>query len=99
MAALVDESAYPQGTDYAQANSPAFWVSARSSPTLLFYGNADPLVPISNGYALNSALNEFEIDRGLTIYDGGHGNWAAEDIQNAMTQISEYVNRYLKIEK
>lgn len=99
MAALVDESAYPPGTNYAEVNSPAFRVSHTSSPTLLFYGNSDPLVPVSNAHTLNAALNNFEIDHSLTIYNGGHGNWAPDDLQNTMLQISEYVNTYLKIEE
>ena len=42
--ALVDESAYPFGTNYAEVTSPALQVSNTSSPSILFYGNQDPLV-------------------------------------------------------
>lgn len=97
MAALVDESAYPSGTNFPEILSPSFRVSRESSPTLLFYGNADALVPLTNGMALNSALNIAQIDHSFTVYEGGHGNWAATDIENMKTQLSTYIDTYLEV--
>ncbi len=97
MAALVDENAYPPGTNYAEVLSPALRVSNASSPTLLFYGNADPLVPLSNANTLNAALNSAQIDHNFTVYDGGHGDWAPNDIEDLKMQISTYVDTYLKV--
>ena len=97
MAALVDESAYPQGTNYAEVLSPALQVSRSSSPTLLFYGNADPLVPLSNATTLNEALNMEEIDHNFTVYEGGHGDWSPTDFEDLQTQISTYVDAYLEV--
>jgi dipeptidyl aminopeptidase/acylaminoacyl peptidase len=97
IAALIDESAYPPGTNYMEVLSPAFRVSNSSSPSLLFYGNADPLVPLSNGITLNSALNTAEIDHSFTVYDGGHGDWAPIDIENMKEQISTYIDTYLEV--
>lgn len=97
MAALVDEGAYPPGTDYAAVLSPALRVSNTSSPTLLFYGNADPLVPLTNGATLNTALNTYEIDHSFTVYEGGHGNWAPNDIEDMKAQISLAVETYLEV--
>ncbi len=96
MAALVDENAYPPGTNYAEVLSPALRVSNASSPTLLFYGNADPLVPLSNATTLNAALNTALIDHNFTVYEGGHGDWAANDIEDMKTQISAYIDLYLE---
>lgn len=95
LAALVDENAYPQGTNYSEVLSPALQVSNTSSPTLLFYGNTDALVPLSNGVTLNNALNTAQIDHRFTVYEGGHGDWAAADIENMLTQINDYVDTYL----
>lgn len=95
MAALVDESAYAPGTNFAEILSPALQVSTISSPTLLFYGNTDTLVPLSNGETLNNALNNAQIDHHFTVYNGGHGDWAANDIENMIIQINEYVDTYL----
>lgn len=98
MASLVDENAYPPGTDYAEELSPAWQVSASSSPTLLYYGNVDPLVPISNGHTLNDALTNAQVDHSFTVYEGGHGNWAPSDIEAMKQQISVYIDSYLNIE-
>ncbi len=96
---LVDESAYPSGVNFAEILSPALQVSKNSSPTLLFYGNADPLVPLSNGEKLNTALNNAGIDHHFSVYEGGHGdNWSATDIEDMKTQVSSYINTYLKLE-
>lgn len=97
MAALVDESAYPSGTNYPEVLSPSLLVSNNSSPTLLFYGNADPMVPLTNGTTLNSALNNAQIDHGFTVYEGGHGDWAPVDIDDMKEQISIYIDTYLGI--
>lgn len=99
LSALVDESAYPSGTDYAAAVSPALQISNTTSPTLLFYGNADPLVPLSNGERLNVALNNAGIDHVFSVYEGGHGNdWSQEDYADLQNQISQYINTYLTVE-
>jgi acetyl esterase/lipase len=97
LAALVDEEAYPPGTDYAEVLSPALRVSDTSSPTLLFYGNADPLVPLSNATTLNTALNVAEIDHSFTTYDGGHADWSPTDFEDMKAQISSYIDEYLEV--
>ena len=96
LALLVDESQYPEGTNYAEATSPVYQVNTSSSPAALFYGDQDPLVPLSNGVSLNNALNESQITHSFTTYNGGHGDdWSATDILNLQTQISEYIDSYL----
>ncbi len=97
LTALVDESAYPTGTNYAAVLSPALQVSNASSPSLLFYGNTDPLVPLSNAITLNTALNNAQVDHNFTVYDGGHGDWSSNDYEDLKTQLSMYINTYLKV--
>ncbi len=97
MALLVDETAYPPGTNYASVLSPALQVSSDSSPSLLFYGNTDPIVPLSNATTLNTALNTAQIDHIYNVYEGGHGNWAQSDLTDMLTQISNYINIYLEV--
>lgn len=95
---FVDESQYPSGTDYAAVNSPALQVSTTSSPTLLFYGNQDPLVPLSNGIELDSQLNTRNVPHLFTIYEGGHGNdWSEESTADLALKSSNYINTYLPI--
>ena len=96
LALLVDESQYPAGTNYAEATSPLYQVSATSSPAALFYGNQDPLVPLSNGVSLDEALSDAQVTHSFTVYNGGHGDdWSVIDVLNLQTQISEYITTYL----
>jgi len=96
---FVDAAQYPSGIDLAVAISPAKLVTGKSSPSLLFYGTDDPLVPLSNGERLNTALNTNNIDHNFSVYAGGHGdNWSAENILNLQNQISNYINTYLKVD-
>lgn len=93
---LVDESQYPEGTNYAEATSPVYQVTTSSSPAALFYGDQDPLVPLSNGVSLEEALTDAQITHSFTIYNGGHrDDWSVTDILNLQTQISEYIDIYL----
>ncbi len=96
---LVDQSAYQEGADYASLVSPALQVSQSSSPSILFYGNTDPLVPISNGLSLESALANQNISHSFTIYEGGHGDdWNTADYNNLQAQLLDYLAIYLPIE-
>ncbi len=93
---LVDPSAYPDGTDYLTELSPVSHVSSASSPTCMFYGNEDPLVPESNGTSLQQRLNQFGVDNTLRIYNGGHGdNWSYENITEMQQIIGDYIEMYL----
>ncbi len=98
LAAFVDESQYPDGTNYAEATSPVFNINGNTSPTAMFYGNQDPLVPLTNGNLLEEKLTDAQITNSYTIYDGGHGDWGAADYINLQTQISEYINDFLPID-
>lgn len=96
---LVDTSAYPPNTDYASAVSPALQINATTSPTLLFYGDQDELVPLSNGETLANSLQSNGIDHIFTVYNGGHGNdWSEADLLDLQLKSNNYINTYLQIE-
>jgi len=95
---FVDESAYPNTTNYAAAVSPALQVSASSSPSILFYGNSDPLVPLSNGETLKTALTAAEVTNSISVYEGGHGDdWSEADKLDLQIQLSAFINNHLQI--
>lgn len=95
---FVDEDQFPANADYAVANSPALQVTESSSPTLLFYGNQDPLVPLTNGMQLDSSLNSSNIPHLFTVYQGGHGNdWSESSTLDLSQKSSEYIDTYLPI--
>lgn len=96
---LVDEDAYPPGTDYAVAVSPSLQVSASSSPSILFYGNMDPLVPLSNGVTLQTALSDAMVTHSFTVYDGGHGDdWSEASRLDLQQQLSAFIDAHLPVQ-
>lgn len=94
---LIDESAYPNGTNLAQAVSPVFQVNSNSSPTILFYGDEDPLVPLAYGQLLANNLSNAQVTNILTVYSGGHGNWDTASLTNLQIQLSNFINSHLPI--
>lgn len=94
---LTDESAYPPSTDLAVALSPALQVNSNTSPTILFYGNMDDLVPLTNGNTLNSKLETNGITHQYTIYDGGHGGWNETQFADLQGKVNVYIDTYLGI--
>ena len=97
LSALVDESAYPLGANYAEVTSPALQVSNSSSPTILFYGNQDPLVPLSNGELLKTNLTNASVTNSFTVYDGGHGDWDEASLLDLQVQLSNFIEAHLPI--
>lgn len=99
VAALTDESAYPPDTNYAEILSPALVVTAAASPTLQFYGDQDPIVPLTNGQRLDTALGNAGIEHIFTIYTGGHGDdWSEESQLDLQNKIATYIDNFLAIE-
>lgn len=94
---LIDESAYPGVSDYAKAVSPAFLVNSESSPTILFYGDDDLLVPVTNGIFMKEKLDAAGIINSLTIYKGGHGEWENLDQEDLHLQLEEFINVHLPV--
>lgn len=95
--ALVDETAYPENSDIAELISPALQVTKNSSPTILFYGDEDPLVPISNGMTLQTNLSNNMVSNSFTIYEGGHGDWSDASNIDLQLQLSSFINEHLPI--
>lgn len=95
---LVDQSAYPLGTNLVEAVSPVYQVSAISAPTIMFYGDQDPIVPLSNGQTLETTLNVTGIQNSLTIYAGGHGNdWSESDFEDLRFKLDVFMQAHLPL--
>jgi len=93
---LIDKKAYPETNNYIEAVSPLFQVSSKSSPTLLFYGDQDEVVPLSNGKQLEEALTKAKIENKLIAFDGGHGDYWNENFKN---ELNNFINLNLAIEE
>lgn len=97
MSSLIDASEYPSGSNLAEAISPVFQVSSSTSPSILFYGDQDPLVPLTNGELLESNLSNAGVTNSFTVYPGGHGNWDAASLLNLQRQLSGFITDNLEI--
>jgi len=93
---LIDYNKYPKNTNHLEAVSPLFQVSPTSSPTILFYGKQDDIVPLSNGKKLSNALTSASVNNKFIVFDGGHGDYWSDNFKN---QLTEFVKIYLPILK
>lgn len=94
---LVDEDFFTGITNYARAVSPLYNVSDKTSATILFYGENDPLVPVRSGIAFKEQLDSFGVSNSLTIFDGGHGDWQKEENDMMQLKLSSFIDTYLPV--
>lgn len=94
---LIDKREYQGVTDLARAVSPAYLINEKSSPTILFYGKDDELVPVSNGIFLKERLQARGIAHKLTIFNGGHGDWTEQANKDLQRQLKEFIDTHLPV--
>lgn len=92
--ALVGPCRYAECPDLYNATSPVTYVSADSAPTIGFYGNADPLVPISQVGLLKNKLDAYGVINNFTVYPGGHFDWAWEYTEDMILQMADFFNTH-----
>lgn len=95
---LIDETAYSGVTDYVQAVSPARLIHSNSSPTIMFYGEDDPLVPVRNGILLKEQFDIHGVSNSFQIYEGGHGDWITNDHNDLQLQLSTFIEMHFGID-
>ncbi len=78
-------------TQYQQL-SPLFRATSSSPPTLMFYGNTDPLIPTSQGVDLNNRLTQLSVYHEFNLYNGGHGDWATVDQIDSYNKLITFIN-------
>ena len=94
MNALIAEvtgETYENNPTYFEELSPLFRATSASPPTILLYGNADPLVPTTQGVAMRDKLNELGVYNEFTLYNGGHGDWALPDQLDAYNKMLLFI--------
>lgn len=75
--------------------SPALHVTADDAPTIQFLGNADPLIPNSQGERLESALDAAGVENQRHVYAAGHGNFSFADSQDIFGKLGTFFNAHL----
>jgi acetyl esterase/lipase len=83
-------------TEYLKILSPTYNVYYTSKPTILFYGDTDMVVPLSNGVTLNDDLSIHNIETSLNIFEGGHGGWYTEAYNETLhTNLQAFITEHL----
>jgi len=75
--------------------SPITHVTAASPPTIQFNGNADPLIPISQGERLKVALDAAGVVNDRHVYTAGHGNFSIADSQDIYGKLGAFFGAHL----
>lgn len=76
---------------YAQS-SPINFVTAQSCPTIIFHGDADVVVPISQSVALKDKLSSFGAANQMTSYPNlGHDIWPANIMSDVYNKMEQFV--------
>ena len=79
---------YPANQGLFAEASPAKQVTTSSPPTLSFYGDQDPLIPVTQMPLLSAQLESKGVWHQETMYPGGgHAVWASEE------QNQDYINK------
>jgi acetyl esterase/lipase len=84
---------YFDNIDYFKSISPLFKATASAPPTIMLYGNADPLIPTTQGQDLQAKLNDLGVYNEFNLYNGGHGNWAPTDQLDAYTKMVNFIKK------
>lgn len=74
--------------------SPVAWINASSPKTISFYGDKDPLVPASQGPILKARLDLAKVTNELSIYPGGHGDWAAQYQEDMANKTKAFLTKW-----
>lgn len=76
---------------YAQS-SPINFVTAQSCPTIIFHGDADVVVAISQSVALKNKLSSFGIANQMTSYPNlGHDVWPSSTMSDVYNKMEQFI--------
>jgi carboxymethylenebutenolidase len=70
----------------------------RMPPTLLLHGDADPIVPVSEAYAVGALLKQLGTKHEVKVYRGQGHSFHGMAQMDALTRTLRFLNRYLKHE-
>ncbi|MEX2512936.1 MAG: alpha/beta hydrolase [Cyclobacteriaceae bacterium] len=83
-----------QDEDLLMAASPLFQAHPAAPPTILFYGGNDPLIPNSQGSALNERLGELGVSKEFHFYPyEGHG-WIGLNLLDSTFKLKFFIDKF-----
>ncbi len=84
---------YAANVDYYEQLSPLFRATPTSPPTFMAYGNADSLIPTTQGQDMHAKLDQLGVYNEFNLYNGGHGNWLPIDQLDAYTKLVNFIKK------
>lgn len=84
---------YEDNPEFYRQLSPLHKVNYLSVPTILLYGDQDPLIPISQGQDLHEKLDQYGIYNEYYLYEGGHGAWSEENTTAAYSNLIYFIQK------
>lgn len=87
---------FPNQTDsFLESVSPFHIVTTNSPPTILFYGDSDPLIPTSQGVEMKTKLDNLNVINEFTLYqDEGHG-WQGTNAIDTTNKLTAFIHTHL----
>lgn len=90
--ALLDLYGANSEITFLEEASPYHRVTATAPPTILFYGDQDPLIPTTQGTDMRDKLNTLGITNEFTLYpDAGHG-WTGIELIDTWVKLKVFIN-------
>lgn len=75
--------------------SPAKRVTPSSPATISFYGDSDPLIPVSQMPRLHNALDANGVYNEAIMYpNAGHGTWSQTQTEDYVTKMLHFINQH-----
>ena len=75
-----------------EQSSPINYVTSRSSPTIIFHGTMDNVVPIAESIRLSSKLSSFGVVNEIIRYPNvGHEVWSLQIMNESFTRIETFL--------
>jgi acetyl esterase/lipase len=76
--------------------SPINFVTPQTVPTLIFHGDADYIVPISQSIALNNELNDAKVKVEMITYAGESHGWYGSNLLDTYTRTVTFIQQNVK---
>jgi len=85
---------YNTNPQFYESLSPYHVVNATAPPTILFYGDEDPLIPTSQGVDMQAKLDLLGVINEFTLYAGeGHG-WIGANAIDTNLKLSAFIRNH-----
>lgn len=92
----------PKYTDeeFVKSISPVHLIDAKTPPTYIIHGDADPTIPYSQSVILQEALQQAGVkNKFTTVPGGGHGGFPAAYNTQYETEVIQFLNEVIAIQE